>query len=252
MAWGAGTEQARQGLSFFESVCKKRFPGWIIRWAFTSSLYRERSGMQKRKADSASKALMKLYYEKFDQVAVQPLQIIPGRENEEVRDVIEEVRGRVNLACVMGEPLLGAKKDEMAIAKALAAFVPSARQPGEPVVYMGHGGKNEASAQYSQMASIVAQIDPHIYIGTLGGDLSLAKLLPRLPRQKVWLLPFFATIGRHAMKDMAGENEDSWRGQIAASGRECQPVLRGLAASEALTHIWLNHLEAAIAGFSRG
>jgi sirohydrochlorin cobaltochelatase len=62
----------------------------------------------------------------------------------------------------------------------------------------------------------------------------------------VWLLPLLAVIGRHALRDLAGPEEQSWKSRFEAAGIACTPVLKGSAAYPGFIRIWLDHLEWAL------
>ena len=43
-----------------------------------------------------------------------------------------------------------------------------------------------------------------------------------------YLLPCLAVVGNHTLKDMAGDNENSWKSVIEKHGIVCKPVFKGL------------------------
>lgn len=65
--------------------------------------------------------------------------------------------------------------------------------------------------------------------------------------QKVWLLPLLTTIGRHALHDMAGSQESSWKSQLEKAGYTCQVHMHGLAESHFIQDIWIERLKSALA-----
>jgi sirohydrochlorin cobaltochelatase len=89
-----------------------------------------------------------------------------------------------------------------------------------------------------------------VLIGTVEGTPSLddvRRVLARSARfPKVYLQPFMAVAGDHAVNDMAGDEEDSWKSVLEAAGLTCVPVLRGTAEFPAFVDIWLDHLQAAL------
>lgn len=250
LAYGAGNPKARLALSHFEAACRLRFPVWPIRWAYTSCLLRERIALERQKSDSVAKALMRLHMEKFTAVAVQPLQIIAGREHEDACANVLSVRAQTGMRCVIGAPLLDSAANLPHVAKALLEHLPAMRERHENVVFMGHGARHAAGGMYAKLGEALEQLDPLAHVGTMGGVCALECLLPRLARGPVWLLPLLSTIGTHAVRDMAGAGPNSWRSRIEAAGHECRPVLAGLAESQSLCAIWLDHLEKAMAKVS--
>ena len=51
--------------------------------------------------------------------------------------------------------------------------------------------------------------------------------------------------GDHAVNDMAGDEEDSWKSLIAAQGCEPLCILRGLGEYEAVRAMYVEHAKAA-------
>ena len=201
----------------------------------------------RQKSDSVLKALRRLQFEGFRQVAVQTLQSIPGDEYGEVRAVLDEVAASSSLRLELGTPLLHDEADVEAAALAVLAHLPVERTPDEDVVLMGHGARHPAVSRYEALARAVRAHDAHIHVGAMSGPLELEALLPRLSSRRVWLLPLLSVVGRHALEDMAGEAETSWRARLERAGHLCCPILRGMAEYNGFAAIWLRHLSRAAA-----
>lgn len=107
---------------------------------------------------------------------------------------------------------------------------------------MGHGSSDEGSNWYGILGGAIQKRDPHVFIGTMAAPGGLAALQARLSSRRVWLLPFFATVGKHAAQDMAGANEDSWKSRLEKAGHVCAPVLKSLCESLPLANLWLDNL----------
>jgi sirohydrochlorin cobaltochelatase len=83
--------------------------------------------------------------------------------------------------------------------------------------------------------------------------MSDASDLPRILEQvrerqirHAWLLPLLSVIGRHALRDLAGPEAQSWKSRFEAAGVACTPVLKGSAEYPGFIRIWLDHLELAL------
>ena len=249
VAFGASNAQGQSALKCFAARVRGRFPGVRVRWAYTSLFLRDRLARARQKSDSVLKALRRLCFEKFTEVAVQPLQTIPGREHAEVCAAVDEVAAQEGLVCHVGAPLLADPEDVTEAALALIRHLPPERGPHEDVVLMGHGARHAAVARYEDLAQTVSALDPHVHVGAMNGAVMLENILPRLSSAKVWLLPLLSVVGRHALRDMAGEQACSWRSRIEAHGRQCVPVLRGTAEYAGIAGIWLRHLTEAAPSF---
>lgn len=245
VAYGASNPKGRDGLRNFENLCRERFPGIPQRWAFTSTKLREKLARERQKSDSVRKALMRMYYEHFDSIAIQPLQTINGREYEDVLAAADDVGRTMSINCVVGSPLLSGSADMPRIASAFLDVLPAERLADEDVIFMGHGARHASVALYSHLDREIRKRDSHVRIGTMSGQNGLEKLLPQLSSRRVWLLPMLSIIGQHALRDMAGANPESWKSRIVSHGHECMPILRGMAQFAQISEIWLDHLDKA-------
>ncbi|MDE5831968.1 MAG: sirohydrochlorin cobaltochelatase [Desulfovibrio sp.] len=244
VAYGAENNMAKDGLAIFERACRERFPGVPLRWAYSSPLVRNRIALRGRKSDSLGKALRRLYYEKHDAIAIQPLQVIAGREYEAIGEDAREFMAESGAKVATGSPLMLEDADAEILARALIADMPENRAPDEAVVYMGHGAKHANSRFYNILAQKTLEKDVGAFVSSMNGDLDA--VLNRVNSHKIWLAPLFANIGRHALEDMAGDKPESWLSRIRGAGFECVPYLRGLASGENVAGIWLKCLARAL------
>lgn len=243
-AWGASTAQGRFGLIHFEDQCRARF-AWPIRWAYTSQILRSRLTSQRQKSDSVYKALKRLHYEGYEAVAIQPLQTIAGREYEAVLLAAAQISAETGMACAVGDPLLASPAH--VVASALVRSLPKERDPGENVIFMGHGGQHQAVEAYAGLARAMQKIEQGVFIGVMNGEQELAHILPQLDSHRVWLLPLLSSVGQHTLRDMAGANDSSWKSRLEKAGYRCQPVLAGMIEAPELASIWQDNLDAALA-----
>lgn len=246
-AFGAGNPQGESTIQLFDSRVRELFAGVPVRWAFTSPILRERLAAAKKKSDSVTKALQKMCFEKYTHIAVQPLQIIPGKEYHDVLHAADSVRQQNNVCICVGAPLLATEAGMMATAQAVLHHLPKERTASEAIVLMGHGAEHPSVARYADLAAAVCALAPQVYVGAIHGAVTLDSILPHLtPGKRVWLLPLLSMIGSHALTDMAGPEPHSWRSRIEAQGCACIPVLKGTAEYAAFIDIWTDHLAQAL------
>ncbi|MBO4301680.1 MAG: sirohydrochlorin cobaltochelatase [Desulfovibrio sp.] len=243
VAYGIGSDQGRHALRGFDAKVRQRWPGMPVRWAYTSLLLRERMALTRQKTDSVFKAVSRLALEKFERVAVQPLQTVPGQEHEAVCVAVREASSRWGLHTGVGAPLLQTPDDIRSTAEALIRHLPMERGPEEDVILMGHGTRHDAVSRYVELAKAVRELDRHVHVGVMNGAVSLEDILSELVSPRVWLAPLLSVVGRHTLEDMAGHSGQSWRGRIEAAGRKCLPVLVGTAEYAGVAEIWLRHLD---------
>ena len=248
-AFGASGRQSESALQLFDAEVRVRFPGFAVRWAFTSLLMRERLAMERKKTDSVRKALEKMAFERYSHVAVQPLHCIPGREYGEVLEEARALSLERNIVVRVGTPLLHGDDDVAAAAAALLLHLPAERKENEAVVWVGHGARHPATVRYDALAHAVRKQDPLVYVSTMNDTAALPHILEELHARRsrhVWLLPLLSVIGRHALDDLAGPEEHSWQSRFEAAGVACTPVLKGSAEYSGFIRIWLDHLALAL------
>ncbi|MDR0339790.1 MAG: sirohydrochlorin cobaltochelatase [Desulfovibrio sp.] len=281
-AFGSSSLLGEKALARFAERTRRAFPGTPVRWAYTSDRMRSRLAAAGKKTDSVKKALCRMGFERYSHVAVQSLHLIPGVEYEALLEETEAARRQGGPGHIsVGLPLLHDARDVSAASAALLAHLPEERLPHEPVICMGHGTWHMGAASYAALAKAVSKNDERIFIGALEGDHRIEKLLPVVvaacppvgagpfsgppaeagapscpadsvdfpegARRRVWLLPLLSVIGKHAERDMAGDNPDSWRSLIEGAGYACRPILTGTAEYEEFARIWLEHLRVALA-----
>jgi len=248
VAFGTSSSQGDVSLKFFDLKVRSLFPTIPVRWAFTSVLLREKLVKGRKKTDSVCKALEKMYYEKFTHVAIQPLQIIQGNEHECLDEDVKSLNDGTKVFTRIGRPLLATDNDIHITATAVLEHLPKERLSCEPVILMGHGAKHKAALSYEKLGKILQTKDPLVYVGTMDGKVSLEHIIPLLhgkvpENSKVWLMPLLSVVGKHTLKDMAGDNSSSWRSRLDAAGFKCQPIIIGTAEYSAFAQIWLEHLQ---------
>jgi sirohydrochlorin cobaltochelatase len=250
-AFGSGSGQGESALRLFDAEVRARFPGLAVRWAFTSLLMRERLALDRKKTDSVRKALEKMAFERYSHVAVQPLQCIPGQEYGDVLEEALTLSRERDIVVRVGTPLLHSDDDVAAAAAALLRHLPAEREENEAVVWVGHGARHPATARYDVLAHAVRRLDPLVYVGTMSDAPALPRILDELRERRirhVWLLPLLSVIGGHALRDLAGSEEQSWKSRLEAAGIACTPVLKGSAEYPGFIQIWLDHLSCALNG----
>lgn len=256
-AFGSSVPEARKALESIEERARKEFPGTEVRWAYTSSMIRAKLAKEGKIFDSPEVALARLMNENYTHVAVLSLHTIPGEEFHSLyRNVhlFGQMDGGFDQVLV-ARPLLSSRDDMVRAARALLKHLPADRKPGDAVLLMGHGSeKHPADALYLAMNQVFQEMDPHAYLCTVEGYPTLEDVLPKLKEgkiQKVYLVPFMAVAGDHALNDMAGNEPDSWKSVLAKNGVHSEPILKGTIENPEIVDIWMDHLKAAFGHFEK-
>lgn len=251
VAFGTSVPEASKALDEIEAGVREKYKGTEIRWAFTSRTIRSRLAARGKLLDSPETALARLMDEGFTHVALLSLHVVPG---EEFHDLFRNAMRFSEMSSgferlTIARPLLG-NYDDMFRVSAILSKKHAALEPGEGVLFIGHGNaRHPSDAIYIAMNSLLMDLGP-FYAGTVQGHPTPAELLPKLKAaklRKVKLIPLMTVAGDHARKDMAGDDPESWKSVLARNGLECEAVFKGLAQEPEIVQVWLDHLEEAFA-----
>jgi sirohydrochlorin cobaltochelatase len=107
----------------FEQKVRERFPGYEIRWAFTSRKVRHKLAQEKgQQLNDLPTTLRELKAAGFNRVAIQSLHIVPGEEWD--KKVVQESRKIPGLQVALGKPLHSSKQDQGRVLHAVAQTFP--------------------------------------------------------------------------------------------------------------------------------
>lgn len=255
VSFGTGYGETREKtIGAIETELGEKFPGWEICRAFTSGavirMLRERDGIL---VENPAQAFRRLAAGGYRTVVIQPTYVIAGLEYEQL--LIEAEKHRESFeTLVCGKPLLGSARDCREAAAALGRELTSYRKPGTRIVLIGHGTEHAGNAAYGELDRACREegLDDFL-VSTVDGARECARKMgdADMGVRNVVLVPFLVTVGGHAVTDIAGTGENSWRTLFERRGLQTTCVMRGLGEYEEIRRIYARHageaLEAACA-----
>jgi sirohydrochlorin cobaltochelatase len=234
-----------------ENKIKESFPEYEVRRAFTSYMIMKKLKLENNiHIDTVEEALEKMKDEAFTHVYVQPLHIMPGDEYDKViRGVFKYEKAFSQL--IFGRPILYREKDYDIAVDALKTQFPKLKER-QAIVLMGHGSSHPANATYSLLQCILVDkgLD-NAYVGTVEGYPTLTNVIPKLKADgimEVILMPFMLVAGDHAINDMGGQDEDSWKNQLEDQGFKVSIYLHGLGENKEFQNIYVQHIRDCLEG----
>lgn len=252
VTFGTSVPNAQAAFVTIERRVKAVFPDAEIRWAYTSKIIRKKLAKSGTVIDSPETALAKLMDDGYTKVVVQSLHMIPGAEFHALSantNLFGQMSGGFDQVLV-SNPLLVSDEVMEKVIKAIAGkVVPIERTPDEAVILMGHGTHHPSDAIYSALMYKMQKVDANLYIGTIAGSPTFGEVKDMLVQKgikKAYLIPFMTVAGDHAMKDMAGDEPNSWKSQLARERIESVPVFKGLAEFDFLVDFWIDNLSMAM------
>ena len=257
-----------------EKALQEAYPDWSVRRAFTAQIIinhiQARDG---EKIDNVAQALDRAVANGVKNLIVQPTHLMHGAEYDELIDVLEGYKDKIE-TIIVAEPLLGEvgtdatviNSDKAAVAAAVVSEavieseyddIFSAAKAGVAFVFMGHGTSHTANVTYDQMQTQMNELGfTNVFIGTVEGepeDTECSVVIGKVKDagfKKVILRPLMVVAGDHANNDMADpEDEESWISQFTASGAfdsvECQ--IAGLGRIDLVQALYVLHTGEAVA-----
>ena len=110
---------------------------------------------------------------------------------------------------------------------------------------MGHGTEHHVNPVYAALDYMFKDMGyENVHVGTVEAYPSLESAL-RLIRvsgvKEIRLAPFMVVAGDHAINDMAGEEEDSWKSRLEAEGYSVSCVMKGLGEYREIQNLYAEH-----------
>lgn len=227
------------------------FPDYEIRRAFTSGMIMKKLKQEMDiHIDNVEEALEKMKKDGFTEVYVQPLHIMPGDEYDKIIRQVNKYAGSFD-KLITGRPILYREKDYSIAIEALKVQLQDIEE-NTAVVLMGHGSTHHANACYAQLQCMLNDNElSNVYVGTVEGYPALEHIVPRLKEKnirEVTLMPYMLVAGDHAINDMAGDEEDSWKKQLEERDIKANIYMHGLGENRAYQDIYVQHIKDCIDG----
>jgi sirohydrochlorin cobaltochelatase len=233
----------------FEQKVRERFPGYEIRWAFTSQKVRHKLAQEKgRRLKDLPTTLTELTAAGFTRVAIQSLHIVPGEEWD--KKIVQESQKVPGLKVALGEPLLSSPQDQERVLQTVAQTFPKDLKD-TAVVLMAHGSPvPEGEKAYIAFDRLLRARYPKVFLGTVAGKPAKEKAFEAVKQANpdtVILMPFMFLAGEHVAKDMLGDDAESWKSELLKQkAYRIEGITKGLGYQEGIIAIYLDHLAQAL------
>ena len=271
VSFGTSFNDSRaEDIKGIEDALAEAFPDWSVRRAFTAQIIinhvQARDG---EKIDNMDQALDRAVANGVKTLVVQPTHLMHGAEYDEMCEVLDAYRDKIE-TIVVAEPMLGEvgsdatviNADKEAVAKAVVAAAleeagfestEKAAEESTAFVFMGHGTAHVAKVTYSQMQTQMQNLGyDNVFIGTVEGEPeataceNVIEAVKAAGYTNVVLRPLMVVAGDHANNDMAGSDDDSWKTMFEAAGLNVTCQISGLGRIEAVQQLYVAHTQAAM------
>lgn len=206
---------------------REAFPQMAVREAYTSRIVMKRLAQRGISKDSPVDAMLRLRGEGYRRLIVQPSFIIDGKEMEQLRRDVEQVRPFFDSISI-GTPLLYSVDDCRRVCRQLANRHPASTKQRAHVLFVGHGTEGPATALYSQLDYLLhAEGYSNHHVATIEGYPTLQTAIAQMKAQggrQVTLVPLLFVAGDHATNDIAVE----WNDELQRQGFTVTLAIEGL------------------------
>lgn len=231
-----------------EKDIEETYPDYRIYRAWTSKLIIAKLLRRDQiRVFTVSEAVEQMIEDGITELIVQPTHVLNGVENDLMK---EDVLGRRDAfeSVAFGDPLLTSQEDNEAVIHAVMEEFPDLKED-EALVLMGHGTTHYANSIYAALDYTFKDLGySRVFLGTVEAYPSMESLKKQIralgPRRLI-LAPFMVVAGDHAIHDMSGEDEDSWRSQFEKEGYEVVCRMQGLGEYPGIRRMYLDHVQAA-------
>lgn len=217
----------------------RALPQYSFAEAYTSHTVLKRLAARGVRKQSPLEAMLRLRGEGCRRLVVQPTFIIDGKEMNQLRRDVEQLRPFFDDIRV-GTPLLYSVDDARQVCQVMVGRHPANARKGEHVVFVGHGTEGPATALYSQLDYMLkAMGHANYHVGTIEGYPTFDTVLALLKGQqarRVTLVPLLFVAGDHATNDIAVE----WKEQLQQQGFAVSLAIEGLGEVPEIQDLYVN------------
>lgn len=243
-------DSRRKTIGAIEDAVEQAFPDFSVRRAFTSQMIIRRvKSRDQVSIDSVGEALERAVDNGVKTLVVQPTHLMNGLEYEELMGELTAY-GEAFEEIAVGEPLLTSEEDFRAVIRAITEDTAAYDDGKTAICFMGHGTEADANRVYKKLQEMLRAAGyAHYFVGTVEAEPALKDVVALVRQgsyERVVLQPLMIVAGDHAVNDMAGDEEDSWKSVFEQEGYQVTCVLRGLGELESIRQIFADHARAAM------
>ena len=248
-------DSRRISIGAMEEALEKAIPDYSLRRAFTSQIIIDRVKSRDGVAiDNVGEALERAVKNGVKRLVIQPTHLMNGLEYTDLVNEAAEYTDAFE-AIAVGAPLLTSDEDFKAVIRAITESTAEYDNADTAVCFMGHGTEAESNQVYAKMQDMLAEEGfENYFVGTVEAEPDVQAVLKAVQAgeyKKVVLAPLMIVAGDHAVNDMAGDDEDSWKSVFEGAGYEVTCLIRGLGELEGIRQIFVAHARAAISSLER-
>ncbi|MEE4359361.1 MAG: sirohydrochlorin cobaltochelatase [Desulfococcaceae bacterium] len=246
MAAFGTTTKAMNTYNYIHRICKERFPGHPLYWAFSSRMVRDWTKQrEQRNMLHPHQVLNKLEKEGHTWAVVQSMHLMCGHEFYRLTEEVKSCGIRTSL----GLPLLTEPEDYCSTVKIFTDSFPHGGD--EALLMVGHGTDHPGWCSYVALHHIFQENRGRgIFVGVVEKNgypsrASVIRCIKETGYKKVRIIPFMLVAGMHFREDLTGK-EDSWQKSLEEEGIYVEVETKGLGFCRGIVELYCRHIENAL------
>jgi sirohydrochlorin cobaltochelatase len=219
--YGCSTkEQFNKIIIDLVTILEKKYSDYNISYAFLSKFMRNKL-LEKENiyVDLIDEKIQKLKQDSTTHIIIQPILVVPGSEFNKIENIALRESSIVNIK--IGKTLLHNKEGFREVDILMKNYTSTTLDHNQSIVLMGHGSADSSQKMYIDYKEYIKNKNDKIYFGTLEAKPDIEDIIIDLQKDsinEVHLHPFLFGCGVHTIKDMLGENNNSWKSKLEQAG----------------------------------
>lgn len=220
------------------SDVENHFSDYIVDYAYTSNVVRERLLRKGIRVQSPTECLDRLVAQGVKDVIVLPTHLLAGREYSKVLECVKTFESKFNSIKVC-RPMVEEKDVWHIVDIIMEVF----KMPEDTfLMFMGHGSQTDANEIYHDINNRFKYFDSSMFVATVESTPSLRNAqnyVSWFPQKKILLTPFMLVSGEHAYQDMILK----WKPAFEKDGYEVECLVKGLGEYPQFRQVYIDRLK---------
>ena len=230
IVFGTAVARAERAYGLLETRICSAYPGIPLLTAYCSPRVVRKLRGSGRNVLMVEEALGRLAAEGVRSVRAFPVFLAMGEEFAGIECLLR--RWEQKMKIVYALPPLANPETLRRFVSALIRTLPERFEPGRGLLFMGHGHEDgRTDFAYAALERELQKRISGVFVACVEGSLTLADAVRRMKNadiRHVTLRPLMIVAGDHAVNDLAGEEDDSWKSQLISEGFSTDEELKGL------------------------
>lgn len=241
-------ETREKTINSIEKELQKAYPNYSIYKAFTNKIIiKKLIKTDNLKINTINEALEKIINDDIKEIIIQPTYIVNGIENNLMIETISNYKDKFE-SIKIGAPLLTSNKDYNKLIDIIIKKF-SYLKKDESLICIGHGSNNYVNSNYERLNYMFKEKGfKHIFVVTIKGYSNISNIileLKNLNPKKVTLMPLMVVSGNHVLKDIIGDNKNSWKSILEDNGFKVEYSLKSLGEYKEIKKMYIEHIKEA-------